>query len=155
MEAVVGDAALRHARERRHVNVAAVGVGQGRPDVVVHDDQDVWRALGQPARRGLHLVNRLLDRRPGLAGGGRRLERQAVLRQGDRWNRNHQHCEAHRQMAYKEMAFGPEEQISTHGPISCSLGHCRTPPAAVPISHAILENCPYTTLLGSLVAPSV
>ena len=76
VEAVEGDPHLRHAIERRRVDLAAVGRGRGRPHVVHQDDEDVRRTFREALRLHALLVGGLLHRQPRLGGGRRRRERQ-------------------------------------------------------------------------------
>ena len=79
VEAIEGDAHLRHAIERRRVDLAAVGRGRARPHVVHQDDEDVRRALGQTLRLDAFLVDGILHRQPRGGGGRRGWERQDFL----------------------------------------------------------------------------
>ena len=79
VKAVEGDTHLRHAIERRRVDLAAVGRGRARPHVVHQDDEDVRRAVGQPLRLDAFLVDGILHRQPRGGGGRRRREGQDFL----------------------------------------------------------------------------
>ena len=80
VEAVERDAHLRHAIERRRMDLAAVGRGRAWPDVVHEDDEDIRRALGQVLRLDALLVDGILHRQTRGRAGRRRRERQNFLR---------------------------------------------------------------------------
>ena len=80
VEAIEGDAHLRHAIERRRVDLAAVSRGRARPDIVHEDDEDVRRAIGQALRLDAFLVDGILHRQPRSGGGRRGWEGQDFLR---------------------------------------------------------------------------
>ena len=86
VETVEGDAHLRHAIERRRVDLAAVGRGRARPHVVHQDDQDVRSALGEVLRLDALLVGGILHRQPRSGGGRRGREGQDFLRRYRRAN---------------------------------------------------------------------
>jgi hypothetical protein len=75
MKAVVGYARIGDARERRCVDLAPIGGGLARTDIVHEDDKDVRRIGRQALRVNALLVNRVLHRQPGRGGRRRGRER--------------------------------------------------------------------------------